>query len=298
MKIAIFGLLFCAWLCAVPQSAAAKFLKTSQGVYQNTVNLGVKIITTPEGIFILEGQPIELQELDARKIPAQGALHAFIKYDSSTSRYVSLFIGSKSFSVKGSFTLHMGSIRITLDNNNPYCSIVFEDRDTTSKTAPDVLGILGIDPIVNSSGTFAVALLEANKFNEFRGLIEPYYLKPQGLLLKQKVVTTASIGLALEQRRSQCLKKDSVLLLESEIKAVQAIRSKQARINKLNAILKKKRDKTLLQDLLILRTDPKATVGLDYKAGKVYVIRPFQANTGIIKGSEPKTCVVGTVNLN
>jgi len=297
MKIAIKVFLLSLCLLVSGLEARAKFLKTSQNVYQSITNLGVKVIISSEGIFVVQGKPMELQEFDPKRILSKGALHTFIKFDFAKNRYSTLHVGSKQYSIKGNFTLHMGSIRITLDNNNPYCSIVLDDTKTAPKSAPDVLGILGLEAIVNSSGNFAIALLEANKFSEYRRLIKPYYLKKEGLLLKGKPVSTSSIGLSLEQGRSHCLEKGTVLLLESEIKEVQKIRGKKARLKRLNSFLKTNRDKKRYRDLLILRADPKATVGLDYKDGKVYVIRPFRTDTGIIKGSTPKTCVVGTVNL-
>jgi len=273
----LLGVSPCPWF-----EVRAEFLKTVSGpsssvdaVYQNT-NKRLKVIISGAGLFILNGPPTDLQFFNPAHILNASALHAFVKFDKSSNRYTALLAGRQRYRIKGSFTLLIDNVRLTIDNNNPYLSIVVNDS-MASKSEPDILGVRGLSVIVNMRGQSAVALLEANQFSDYQEFIDPYVLENGRVSLKNKELESSSIGLALEAPISPCVKEDAILLNKDDILRIQRIKNEKARFLSLNAVLKEAKNSPVWDNMLILRTneDAQGVSSIGYIDGKIYVMKVF-----------------------
>lgn len=298
MKRLCLFILFASLVTALP--VEAKFLKTSSFVYQNTNDLGIKVIISDNGIFILDGPDMDLQQFTPEKVKeSKNTVHAFIALDSNGNRYSELLTApfgqnADRYAIKGNFTLNLGkNLRIIVDNTNPYCSIVYTSDNKDVK--PDILGIVGNRPIVNGSGPFMVALFGATQFNRYRGLIEPYEVNQKGLFLKGQKLTLKSIGLDLDRGRNRCIEDNAILLFESELNALRKIKDKEQRRNRLNKLSKENQEK--ISKLLFLRVDEKATVGLNIPEEEAYVIRRYIPKGQVITEDSSRLCTIAKVEL-
>lgn len=262
------------------QAAAAEFLRTAEAVYQST-DKRVKIIISYDklysGIFISSGPEIDLQVFHPSKIPATESLHCFIRYNAGLGTYDKLFLGPKSFLIKGVATINLGFLRLTVDPEQPYLTIVY-DNALGNKRPPEILGFSGLNVIVNNTGNIAAALLEANQFSKYRGLIDPYFIKfsenELRLFVKGDEVQLASIGLALESPKV-CSRKGTVLLPRDDVERIKAIPNPRQREQELSRLLQDTKREGLFSDLVYLRSDEKAEIAYDAaNGGRIYILKP------------------------
>jgi hypothetical protein len=279
-------------LCLLlPALVQAEFLRTSYGVYQHTDQM-VKVLVSHDdeapGIFIVQlDSPVDLQTFHPANMERLKSSHVFIRYDYGTNRYSELLVGNKSYQLKSS-TLLLGDLRITVDNvDKAYLSIVHNDQPE-SRVAPDILGILGLEVVVNNTGDVAVALLEAHQF-QYGQLIQPYVVKADSLFLKGEELTASSIGLAFEQHPHPCLGSSAVLLAKNELRKVQKLPDRQKRLRMLTKILEQAEAEKPFRDILSLRSDDKRLIG--YRDGEIFLVTTFK------RTSEWQTCLVEKVSL-
>lgn len=284
----------CLWL---PGLLQAQVVQTSFGVFQ-AVNKEVKVVTSntePFGIFVLLTSPIELQLFNLATVSNEQSVHAFVKYSPELDRYVALNLGATEYRIKGSFTLWLEHdktrVRLTVDNTNPYMSLLI---DSDSKENPaSLLGWRGIEPVVNQTGVEHVALLEANQLSQYRGIIEPYYLKPDGLWLKGQKVDTPSIGVEVEPVKNQCLKPNAVFLDQKDLTEIRRLKREEG-LSKLGALLNAYPPSDPFKGMLLLSIKPSEIIGLHYASGVVKIIRPL---TALSKEQKTAVCSVQVVEL-
>jgi hypothetical protein len=308
--LALSGLVFLS-----AETSKAEIIQTSAGVLQSSDRRAKLIIShRVPGIFILLGSPIDLQifdpaqiELPAGGLNASGAgtssssqgaavkgdsvTHLFVEYSPQLDRYTALHVGERSFRIRGGFSLHsdLGGqrLRVTVDNNNPYLSVVYEPLENTgvspspedgsavSLKEPSIVGFRGIQTVVNKSGLRYVALLEANQFNQFKGLIEPYGLHSGVLTLKGKEYSGSSIGVELEPQKNLCLTKGSSLIYQTQLSAIKGSSNREAALKELEGLLKASPSKDPFKGVLLLRINPTEILGLDYNKERVITVRPL-----------------------
>jgi hypothetical protein len=279
------------------------------------------------GIFILLGSPIDLQVFDPAKIelqpskvapvnlptgnpgssesgsaphapqtsapqvPAATSTHLFVEYSPELDRYTALHIGQRSFRIRGGFSLHSDAegqrLRITVDNNNPYLSVVYEPVENSAAAqpaepslaprdnSPTILGFRGIQTVVNKSGLRYVALLEANQFNQFKGLIEPYVLADGAITLKGSQYQGNSIGVELEPQKNICLAKGSSLIYQSQLSGIKGSANRETALKELENLLAAAKPQDPFKGVLLLRVNPTEILGLDYGKERVITVRPL-----------------------
>lgn len=291
-------------LLVMSHALEAQFVQTSSGVFQSADGQA-KIITshTVPGLFVLFGPPIALQLFDPARIEpskelSQSYAHLFIEYDPSFDRYSMLHLGSQKLRIKGGFTVLIRAgarvLRLTVDNNNPYFSAVL-DQEGSSGAAPNftpsIVGFRGVKLVVNKTGQQPVALLEANQFNQFRGIIEPYEYREEALYVKGVKLTGNSLGVELEPQKNLCLKPDTAFLNETNIKKLKGELSKEALIESLEKTLEAPPTQDPFKGLLLLRIEPSEIVGLDYGSNTVKVFRP-------LKSTSKQVCVTEDIPLD
>lgn len=254
-------------------TSEAEFLKTGTGVYQST-GKRAKIIISQEqpGVFIMFGPEIEVQAFNPAEVKKDPLIaHAFIRFDPQLNRYTSLIVGEKDYRVVGSFSLLLQDLRITVDNNNPYLSVVL-DSPKKGVTDPEILGLLGLSVIVNTTGQQAVALLEANQFTQYEGVISPYIIKDRGLQVNGQDVHTTSVGLALEQK-NVCLQPGAVVLQKAALDRLSSLKGKEEIRDFLSDAIMAGKKKSPLSSLLKLRVSPDSIIALDPIKGNVRVVK-------------------------
>lgn len=205
-------LLLC--LATFSSTAQAEFIATAPGVFQSkSTRYRVIVSYDVTGVFFLVTPPIGLQAFDPSSIKDEDSQHFFISYDAATNRYTQLLIGDKTYRIIGSFTILMDGLRIALDHNNTYLTV-------TSEQDQAIIGFRGLQIIVSTVGEVASTLLEANQFAEYADLILPYMVKKHGsqqeLVLGDKTVTGAHVGLSIQPPPNPCSKDKEFLLLTAE----------------------------------------------------------------------------------
>ena len=273
--------------CGLPVvDANGQFLQTSPGVYQSPTGSEKLVVSySLPGIFVITGKPMDLQLFDPAHLKKQNHKHIFIEYDSQFARYSTLWIGDRQYQIKGNFTLEMGGTRISVDNNNPYLSIV-ADKDS------NIIGFRGLESVVNLNGEAAVALLEANQFNQQNKAIAPYLWESGQLKLQGATLKRPSVGLSILPERNPCLAKTRVVYLTAaEINGLKQS-SNEERLKKLDQKLKEQLSQNPLQKLLLVRISKDSIVALNYKDGSVMLIKPLRH-----KYAEAVVCVANEAQL-
>lgn len=271
MKIRLAAL--CAVLSCLSALAPlqAEFLQTSPGVYQNPAGTEKVIVSyAVPGLFILTGPPVDIQLFDPARLDGKGTQHVFVEYDAPNSSYSALLVGKERFKINGSFILEIGGLRIAVDNNNPYLSIV-DDKESS------ILGFRGTEPVVNLASEVAITFLEANQFNQYGSAIAPYTLAEGRLMLRGAPFQRDSIGLKLEPPRNPCLEKSKVIYLnEEEIVEIKKITSNDERLRRLDEKLKERKKYDPLAESLLAQITKESLISLNYLNGSVKSIRPMQ----------------------
>jgi hypothetical protein len=280
------GLLLCSRI-----SAHAEFLKTGAEVYQSTGKRAKVIISQEEpGIFILYGDPIELQLFDPAKVENTPTVtSAFIRYDPEGNRYVAVLVGHLEYRITGSFTLGVGEARVTVDNTNPYTTVVVDDGE--GKNA-EILGIMGLSVVVNFTGEHAVAVLEANQFSQYRDVLKPYKVSGSAISLEGKPLAVTSIGVALEQK-NPCLEVGAVWLTAEELAEVKKGKTREELKSRLAKALAVARGRAPLKGQLKLRVAPDTLVTLDPIKGTI------QHAKRVLEGSAgQQVCVLERISIS
>ncbi|NLF24687.1 MAG: hypothetical protein GX589_03400 [Deltaproteobacteria bacterium] len=273
--------------CGMPFSGVyGQFLQTSPGVFQSP-NGSEKLVVSysKPGIFVITGKALDLQIFNPAHLKKQDHKHVFIEYDVQSTRYSALWIGDKQYKIKGNFTLEMGGARIAVDNNNPYLSIV-ADKDS------NIIGFRGLESVVNMHGEAAVALLEANQFNQPNTAIAPYSWERGQLKLGGAALKRPSLGLNIVPERNPCLAKSRVVYLTTaEVNKLQQS-SAEERVKKFDRKLKEQLYRNPLENLLLVRIRKDSIVALDYKDGSVMIIKPLKH-----KYAEAVVCIANEAQL-
>lgn len=265
-----------------PAALSAEFLQTGPGVFQNrTLREKVVVSYSVPGIFVSSGSVIDIQLFDPSLLEVGNAQHVFIQYDPQTDRYVSLFLGRREHRIRGSLTVSLDRLRIAIDNNNPYLSVVV-DEDSS------ILGFQGTKQIVMADGEAAVALLEANQFNQFTDTVAPYSYRDGRLFLKGRPVTRKSVGLRLRPPDNICLNEKKVIYISYEdIARIRKARSSSGRALLLEETLRRNKNYNPFKESLHLRIDKSSLISLNYLDGSVMQTKSMHS-----KFSKKTVCLV------
>lgn len=262
-------------------TSAAQFIQTSPGVLQSTDG-SAKIIVSyrSPGVFILLSNPIPVQRFDPSLLTeenASGAAHIFVRYDPTSDRYSAVTTGTTDYRVRGGLTIiaqqKNRKLRITIDNNNPYLSVVYESAGGTPEV--HMVGFRGLQNIVKESGQDKVALVEANGFNQFKGMIAPYDLVEGKLQLKGEAIPTSAIGLELEPEKNICLRTGTAFLAKHEVDELRRTKDKEESARLLEKLLKKSSPGDQLRGVLLLRVRGSEIIALDYINSRVKIFHPL-----------------------
>ena len=275
-----------------PSIAEAEFLRTAPGVYQSMGRRAKVIVSTETpGLFFLYGPEVNLQDFSIESLQIQaapgpaadaesksavgltGPLHAFLAFDYEENRYTGVAVSSQSYRVQGNFTIEIGGMRVTVDNTNPYCSIVVDEPGRP----PEVLGFFGLSPIVNDEGHEAVAMLEGNQFNEYRKVFSPYQLRPDGLYVNGRPVSSATVGLIIEPK-NDCLKPTSAIISRSSLEKLSGDTESKRAQRLLAALLKRRKNKGPLDTMFRLRTTPEMIIAFDPIKNETFYVRTVPAD--------------------
>lgn len=174
----------------------AEFLRTAPGVYQSA-GLRAKIIISQQvpGLFVFWGRETPLQQFSPEGLSDPESRHVFLKFSPSLNRYTALLAGGRELSIKGNFTMILGDIRLGVDNENPYVTAVSENRQ--QRKTPEIIGFIGINPVINAEGERAVALLEANQLGEYGDLIKPYNFDGERVSLNEQPLSVSFLGIPI-----------------------------------------------------------------------------------------------------
>lgn len=302
-------------LPAVMPPVYAEIVPTRPGVYQSSdKTLKVVVSHRTPGIFVLRGPEIELQLFDPAELSLPGGdenerspyVHAFIEYDPTSDRYSRLHLGRQSLRINGGFTMLLqdftegnddrsggaSETRLTVDNTNPYLSIVHESSASAAsdgRTEPlarapqtDILGFRGLQAVVRKSGQRYVALLEANQFNHYKGLIEPYTLASNGLSFKGQPFSGSFVGVELEPARNPCLDRSASVISRGAAEGLKHTADRNAALRSLEELLKQGSSHDPFKGALILRIEKDEIIALDYRRDKAMVVRPLTENAQVV----------------
>jgi hypothetical protein len=257
-------------------NANAEFIKTSAHVYQAADQKGRVIVSqrVPGLYFTSSATPIDIQQFDPTKLMNKGSDDVFVQFDPTINKYTSLVVREKQFKINGSFVMNVGALKVTIDNQNPYCSIISEPE---KDVPPSVLGFHGTLEVVNAQGQEAVALFEANQLSEHKSLIKPYYVKEGALLVGDAPVTNSFVGVVMHDK-SACLVGDAIVLDEATTTAWPSLDAagRKAVLGK----LKGKRNPLL--KLLRMRTTKDSILAFDYLRGTMKSVK-------VLPDSAPRT---------
>ena len=269
------GLYFLSCVVATAAAASAEFLRTNLSVYQGS-DLHTKIIISrlEPGIMLASGPEIALQKFDPDRLQKPDTAHCFIRFDPKSNRYSALLVGNREYRLNGSASLVIGQMRVTIDNQNPYLSIIQNTVESGGK--PGILGFTGIEPVINAVGEDAVALLEANKFSRYTNLIKPYDVTPGGLKLDNEPVAAEFVGVDLEVPLHPCAGKDAVVI-SREKSGIPDDATAQAREKLLSALAASRPGKNPLDQWLNLRTSDESIIAFDFESTAVKVVHKIAA---------------------
>lgn len=285
----------------MPSACRADFVLTmASGVYQHTdgrtkVVIGTK--NSARGIFVFYArQPIAAQEFNIETLPPDAGTHVFIRFDDDAQPpvYSEVWAGEKHYRVTGNLTLLLGEgTTVSIDNNNPYLSIVTEGRSATETPteSPAILGFAGLNEVVRASGNAAMVLAANQLDAKISLMMRPYVVRDQELTFNGRPVSTPTIG-TFVRANSECLNTGTLILTGAQLAKVQAAKSEDARVKILEAIFKANRAKPPLKGQLILRADPTSVILLDVREKNVREMRTLTAQAG-----KRKICVISDLTV-
>jgi hypothetical protein len=253
--------------------ARAEFLLTmASGVYQHTDGKTKIVVSSKEGaqgLFIMEGNEISPQEFDLATTPREGIDHIFVRFEQTASgpMYSEILLGERAYKVSGNLSVRLSArTSISLDNNNPYLSIVTEGADP-AKT-PSIVGFFGLAEVVRGVGNAAV-LLAANQLDaSVASVIKPYVVAEGQLIINDKPVITPTIGTYVKPN-SDCLTPQTTVLSNTQITQLRATKGEAERVGLFERFVAENKKNSPLKDHLILKADPKTVILLDVKGQNV-----------------------------
>ena len=274
-------------------STHADFILTrASGVYEHPngtskVILGSK--NEAQGIFVMVGAPIAPQEFNLETTPPEGIKHIFIRFDGQAQppTYSEILINEKTYKVSGNLTLNMGKTHVSIDNNNPYLTIVTEGAH--SGESASILGFSGLNEIVKGSGPIAT-ILAANQLNpEVAKVILPYTVENNELKLNGKPVTTPVIG-TFVRPENECLKPSTVVLYNTDLTKITSTKSEDERIQLLDKFMTEAKKTSPLSEHLVLKADQKSVILLNIRDKNVHEMHEVK-----LKSARQRICVISNI---
>lgn len=293
MKMRLCGSVVAAFIaCGTPAAQADFILTRASGVYQHSngtskVILGSK--NDAQGIFVMVGAPIAPQEFNLETTPPEGIKHIFIRFDGQAQppTYSEIIINDKVYKVSGNLTLSMGKTYVSIDNNNPYLTIVTEGAHSGEPAS--ILGFSGLNEIVKGSGPIAT-ILAANQLNpEVAKVILPYTVEDNDLRLNGKPVTTPVIG-TFVRPENECLKPTSVVLYNTDLMKITSAKSEDERIQLLDKFMTEAKKTSPLHEHLVLKADQKSVILLNIRDKNVHEMHEVK-----LKSARQRICVITNI---
>jgi hypothetical protein len=282
-----------ALLASSAPSAYADFILTrASGVYQHSNGTSKVIIGSKndaQGIFVMVGAPIAPQEFNLETTPPEGMKHIFIRFDGQAQppTYSEIVINDKVYKVSGNLTLNLGKTYVSIDNNNPYLTIVTEGSHSGEPAS--ILGFSGLNEIVKGTGPIAT-ILAANQLNpEVAKVILPYTVENNELRLNGKPVTTPVIG-TFVRPENECLKPTSVVLFSTDLAKITSAKGEDERIQLLDKFMTEAKKSNPLRDHLVLKADPKSVILLDIRDKNIHEMHEVQ-----LKSARQRICVISNI---
>jgi hypothetical protein len=290
---AVIVVLLSAWL---PNPCSGEFLLTmASGIYQDTSGQ-VKVVVSSrpgsQGLFVMAGPSIGPQEFNLESTPKGDFKHLFIKFDEEGQppMYSQIIVGNRTYKVSGSLTLSLaGLVTMSIDNNNPYLSIVTEGSAARGK--PSIVGFSGLTEVVRGSGS-AAAILAANQLDpEVALVIRPYVVTENELTLNGKPVSTPTVGTFIKAD-SECLNPSAVVLTSAQLVQIHSSKGEEQRVRVLEQAIKESSKNSPLKGHLILKSDKSSVLLLDVAEKNVKEMHP-------VKGTSAKrrVCVLSEISV-
>ncbi len=253
--------------------ARAEFLLTmASGVYQHTDGTTKIVVSSKEGaqgLLVMEGSEISPQEFDLSTTPSEGVNHIFVRFEQTPSgpMYSEILLGKRSYKVSGNLTVQLSArTSISIDNNNPYLSIVTEGSDPAKSLS--IVGFFGLSEVVKGVGNAAL-LLAANQLDAaVARVIKPYVVTEGQLVINNKPVTTPTIGTYVKPN-SDCLTPQTTVLSSVQISQLRGTKGEAERVGLFERFVAENKKISPLKDHLILKADPKSVILLDVKGQNV-----------------------------
>ena len=274
--------------------ATAEFLLTMEsGVYQHTDSQTKVVIGTKQGargIFVMVGPVISPQEFNLETTPKGGVKHVFIKFDEQGPQptYAEVFIGGRSYQIRGNLTLELDGTLVGIDNTNPYLTVV---TDTKKGKKPSILGFSGLNEVVRAEGP-AATILAANQLNDsVASLIRPYVVEEKELTVNGKPVTTPVVGTFIKQE-NECLLPNAFIVTSEQLKLIQSEKTEERRLVAINQVLKDNKKRSPLKGNLVLKSDPQSVILLDIAEKNVRSMSPGKSMRG-----KRKICVISELSV-
>jgi hypothetical protein len=256
-----------------PRLARADFLLTmASGVYQHDEGKTKIVVSSKDGaqgLFIMEGSEISPQEFDLATTPSEGVSHIFVRFEETSSgpMYSEIMLGNRSYKISGNLTVQLSAHTvISIDNNNPYVSIVTEGSDPARSLS--IVGFFGLTEVVRGSGNAAL-LLAANQLDPaVARIIKPYLVTEGQLVINNKPVTTPTIGTYVKPN-SDCLSPQTTVLSSSQVSQLRGAKGEAERVSLFERFVAENKKLSPLKNHLILKADPKNVILLDVKGQNV-----------------------------
>ncbi len=252
--------------------ADTRFLETAPGFFQSTSGQSRVIISQDvPGIFILETSAIDLRSFDLQTLKPGDSKSSFIAFNAELKTYDRLMIADQSYSIRGNFQLELGNLRISLDTQTPYLTIL-------ERSSQNLLGFRGLEQIIATNENLAVGLLEANQFSEFPELLTPYKLIGNTLILNGQAPSSKQIGLLLPPSKNKCQTAPDVALLSTaSIENIKLIPDHQQRLKQLLAAIKNNPARKVLSHVILMRSSKDLLVGFDLQKKAIVRIVPLKS---------------------
>lgn len=277
---------------AFDQAAADFILTRASGVYQHT-NGSTKVIVgaknDAQGIFVMVGNPVSPQEFNLETSPSDNVKHLFIRFDGQAQppTYSEIIINDKAYKVSGNLTINLGKTFVSIDNNNPYLTIVTEGTQVGEPAS--ILGFSGLNEIVKGSGAVAT-ILAANQLNpEVAKVILPYTTENDALLINGKPVTNPLIGTFIRPE-NECLQPTSLLLYREDLTRIVAAKSEEDRVQLLDKFIGAAKKSNPLKEHLVLKADQKSVILLDIRNKNIHEMHIVK-----LKSARQKICVITNI---
>lgn len=276
--------------------ARAEFLLTmASGVYQHTDGKTKIVVSSKEGaqgLLIMEGSEVSPQEFDLATTPREGVKHLFVHFEQTPSGplYSEIQLGARSYKVSGNLTVQLSArTSISIDNNNPYLSVVTEGTGPANSLS--IVGFFGLMEVVRGVGNAAL-LLAANQLDAaVARVIKPYVVTDGQLIINNKPVTTPTIGTYVKPN-SDCLSPQTTVLSGTQISQLRGTQAEAERVSLFERFVAENKKKSPLKDHLILKADPKSVILLDVRGQNVRQMSMISDSV-----AAKKVCVIGDLAL-